>query len=169
MKLHELNITPSHSRPRVRNDNAYAESLFCTLKSVPQWPSSGFRMLEDARNWVTKFTRWYNEEHCHSGIRYVTPGERHRGEDRVLLEKGDALYREAQKARPERENRRHKLTKSVNYLDTYRTIEMKKPGLAGLHAKRTMELSSFLLFFEFAMQLISFKLAVLHHMGGRLK
>ncbi|AJJ10558.1 integrase core domain protein [Yersinia rohdei] len=102
MKLHELNITPSHSRPRVSNDNAYAESLFRTLKYVPTWPSSGFKKLEEARNWVNKFTRWYNEEHRHSGIRYVTPAERHRGEDRELLKKRDELYRQAQKAHPER-------------------------------------------------------------------
>ncbi|MEL4885464.1 integrase core domain-containing protein, partial [Pectobacterium betavasculorum] len=102
MKLHELNITSSHSRPRVSNDNAYAESLFRTLKYVPQWPSSGFSTLEDARKWVNKFTRWYNEEHRHSGIRYVTPGERHRGDDIHLLKQRDELYREAQKAHPER-------------------------------------------------------------------
>ncbi|MGQ5287931.1 IS3 family transposase [Pectobacterium actinidiae] len=102
MKLHELNITPSHSRPRVSNDNAYSESLFRTLKYVPQWPSSGFRTLIEARQWVDKFTRWYNEEHRHSGIRYVTPGQRHRGEDNVLLKQRDDLYRTAQKAHPER-------------------------------------------------------------------
>lgn len=102
MKLHELNITPSHSRPRVSNDNAYSESLFRTLKYVPQWPSSGFRTLSEARQWVDKFTRWYNEEHRHSGIRYVTPGQRHRGEDNALLKQRDDLYRTAQKAHPER-------------------------------------------------------------------
>ena len=102
MKLYELNITPSHSRPRVSNDNAYAESLFRTLKYVPQWPSSGFRTLEDARRWVNKFTRWYNEEHRHSGIRYVTPAERHGEEDRKLLKQRDELYRQAKKAHPER-------------------------------------------------------------------
>lgn len=102
MKLHELNITPSHSRPRVSNDNAYAESLFRTLKYVPQWPSSGFRTLSDARQWVDKFTRWYNETHRHSGIRYVTPSERHRGEDRALLKQRDKLYRSARQAHPER-------------------------------------------------------------------
>ena len=102
MKLHELNITPSHSRPRVSNDNAYAESLFRTLKYVPTWPSPGFKTLEEARIWVDKFTRWYNEEHRHSGIRYVTPGERHRGEDRSLLKQRDELYRQAQKIHQER-------------------------------------------------------------------
>ncbi|WP_126298233.1 IS3 family transposase [Shimwellia blattae] len=102
MKLYELNIIPSHSRPRVSNDNAYAESLFRTLKYVPQWPSSGFRTLSDAREWVEKFTHWYNEEHRHSGIRYVTPAQRHRGEDHALLRQRDELYRQAQKTHPER-------------------------------------------------------------------
>ncbi|TCV98682.1 integrase-like protein, partial [Biostraticola tofi] len=80
-KLEELKITPSHSRPRVSNDNAYVESLFRTVKYVPHWPSAGFKTLEDAREWVGIFTRWYNEEHYHSGIRYVTPAQRHRGDD----------------------------------------------------------------------------------------
>lgn len=62
VKLAELNISSSHSRPRVSNDNAYVESLFRTLKYVPQWPSSGFRTLSEARQWVDKFTHWYNEE-----------------------------------------------------------------------------------------------------------
>lgn len=101
-KLQELNITPSHSRPRVSNDNAYAESLFRTLKYVPQWPSSGFRTLEDARRWVDKFTRWYNEEQRHSAIRYVTPGQRHRGEDNALLKQRDVVYQAAKAANPRR-------------------------------------------------------------------
>lgn len=58
VKLAELNISPSHSRPRVSNYNAYVESLFRTLKYVPQWLSSGFSNLEEARLWVDKFTRW---------------------------------------------------------------------------------------------------------------
>lgn len=82
--------------------NAYAESLFRTLKYVPKWPSSGFRTLSEARQWVETFTRWYNEEHRHSGIQYVTPGQRHRGEDNALLRQQDELYRTAQKAHPER-------------------------------------------------------------------
>lgn len=48
MKLHELGITPSHSRPRVSNDNAYVESLFRTPKYIPQWPSSGFGTLDES-------------------------------------------------------------------------------------------------------------------------
>ncbi|WP_404830621.1 IS3 family transposase [Dickeya zeae] len=102
MKLHELSITPSHSRPRVSNDNAYVESLFRTLKYVPTWPSSGFGTLAEAREWVESFTRWYNETHRHSGIRYVTPGQRHRGEDARVLKKRDKLYQQAKAQHPER-------------------------------------------------------------------
>lgn len=95
MKLHELAIRPSHRRPRVSNDNAYVESLFGTLKYVPQWPSSGFGKLDEAHEWVEDFARWYNETHRHSGIRYVTPGQRHRGEDGVLLKNRDEVYQKA--------------------------------------------------------------------------
>ncbi len=101
-KLEELSITGSHSRPRVSNDNPYVESLFRTLKYVPSWPSSGFLDLADARRWVEGFSRWYNEEHRHSGISYVTPEQRHQGEDINLLAKRKALYESARKTRPER-------------------------------------------------------------------
>lgn len=102
VKLAELKITPSHSRPRVSNDNAYVESLFRTLKYVPLWPEKGFATLEDARAWVEGFVSWYNEEHRHSGIRYVTPGQRHRGEDVALLEKRKSVYEAAKMRAPDR-------------------------------------------------------------------
>lgn len=102
VKLSELKITASHSRPRVSNDNAYVESLFRTLKYVPSWPEKGFATLEDARAWVEGFVSWYNEEHCHSGIKYVTPGQRHRGEDVALLEKRKSVYEAAKMRAPHR-------------------------------------------------------------------
>lgn len=57
-KLEQLSVLPSYSRPRVSNDNAYAESVFRTLKYRPQWPSNGFKTLGDARQWVERFVRW---------------------------------------------------------------------------------------------------------------
>ncbi|HHN8868744.1 TPA: transposase, partial [Escherichia coli] len=105
VKLAEPGITPSHSRPRGSNDNAYVESLFRTLKYVPQWPSSGFKTPDEARVWVGEFIRWYNAEHRHSGIGYVTPEQRHNGEDRILLRQREALYREARERHPERWSR----------------------------------------------------------------
>ncbi|MCP1065909.1 integrase core domain-containing protein [Serratia symbiotica] len=78
-KLKELNITGSHSRPRASNDYLFVESLFRTLKHVPGWPSAGFTGLDEARRWVERFSRWYNEAHRYSGIGYVTPEQCHQG------------------------------------------------------------------------------------------
>lgn len=73
------------ARPRVSNDNAFVESLFRILKYRPQWPSSGFDSLDEARRWGDRFVRWYNTEHRHSKLRFMTPEQRHNGEDAILL------------------------------------------------------------------------------------
>ena len=101
-KLDDLGVTPSRSRPRVSNDNPYSESLFRTLKYRPTWPSEGFADLTDARAWVKKFTDWYNHEHRHSRIKYVTPEQRHKGEDIGLLAQRRGVYEQAKARRPER-------------------------------------------------------------------
>jgi len=101
-KLEALGIKPSYSRPRVSNDNPYIESMFRTVKYCPQWPSQGFANIESARDWVASFMRWYNEEHRHSALRFVTPGQRYRGEDRALLEKRRTVYQAAKARNPNR-------------------------------------------------------------------
>ena len=101
-KLDELGIRSSHSRPRVSNDNAYSESLFRTLKYCPQWPSGGFETLTAAREWMLTFARYYNEEHRHSGIRFVTPEQRHQGQDKAVLERRKHVCEMAMKRHPER-------------------------------------------------------------------
>lgn len=101
-KLYDLGIIPSHSRPRVSNDNPYSESLFRTLKYCPKWPPKGFESIETARRWVSQFVGWYNEEHCHSNIRFVTPAQRHRGEDKEILAKRDRVYAQAKEKNPAR-------------------------------------------------------------------
>lgn len=101
-KMYDLGVVTSRSRPRVSNDNPYSESLFKTLKYCPQWPSKGFSALSDARSWVDDFVVWYNRDHQHSGIRYVTPNERHEGRDVEILEKRKRLYESAQKHHPAR-------------------------------------------------------------------
>src|SRR5580698_6482728 len=75
--LHWLGIEPSYSRPRVSDDNAFAEALFRTAKYRPEFPLKGFAELDAARHWAGRFVHWYNHEHRHSGIRYVTPAQRH--------------------------------------------------------------------------------------------
>jgi len=67
-KVLSMGITPSRSRPRVSNDNAYIESFFRTLKYCPMWPSQGFETLTQAREWVQRFMQWYNEQHRHSQL-----------------------------------------------------------------------------------------------------
>jgi transposase InsO family protein len=100
--LHWLGIAPSHSRPRVSDDNAYAEALFRTAKYRPDFPSAGFADLAEARQWAAAFVDWYNHEHRHSGIRYVTPAQRHAGGHRPILAARHALYQRAREANPRR-------------------------------------------------------------------
>ncbi len=100
--LHWLGIAPSHSRPRVSDDNAYAEALFRTAKYRPDFPAAGFADLAEARAWAAAFVHWYNHEHRHSGLRYVTPAQRHAGEDRSVLAVRHALYQQAREANPRR-------------------------------------------------------------------
>jgi putative transposase len=100
--LHWLGIAPSHSRPRVSDDNAFAEALFRTAKYRPEFPGAGFAGLAEARRWAAAFVRWYNHEHRHSGIRYVTPAQRHAGQDGSILAARRALYQQARESNPRR-------------------------------------------------------------------
>ena len=98
--LNWLGVKPSYSRPRVSDDNAYAESLFRTAKYRPEFPATGFADLDAAR--AAEFVRWYNHDHRHSGIRYVSPAQRHGGEDRAILAARHDLYIQARQRNPAR-------------------------------------------------------------------
>lgn len=100
--LYQLGITPSRSRPRVSNDNLYSESIFRTCKYCPSYPANGFAILNDARIWVKEFVNWYNYNHRHSGIKFLTPHQRHSGQAEDILEKRRQLYEAAKKRHPER-------------------------------------------------------------------
>jgi len=100
--LHWLGIKPSYSRPRVSDDNAFIEAFFRTTKYRPQFPSKGFADLAAARGWVREFVHWYNHDHRHSAIRYVSPAERHAGQDRSILSRRHQLYIRAREANPRR-------------------------------------------------------------------
>ena len=100
--LHELGVASSYSRPRVSNDNAYAESIFRTCKYRPNYPYKGFASLEDARSWVLEFTYWYNHRHKHSGIKFVTPAQRHEGEAKKVMDRRKELYQQAKDRNPAR-------------------------------------------------------------------
>ena len=100
--LQRLGVMPSFSRPSVSDDNPYPEALFKTLKYHPGFPDKPFDSVQEAREWVAGFQHWYDEVHRHSGLKFVTPAQRHRGEDGVILEQRHALYQAAKARRPER-------------------------------------------------------------------
>jgi putative transposase len=100
--MQKLGIVPSFSRPSVSNDNPYSESLFKTLKYVPSYPSKPFESLDEARRWVDVFVDWYNYSHHHSGLKFVTPAQRHSGVDIDILEFRKSVYEEAKEQHPER-------------------------------------------------------------------
>lgn len=100
--LQWLGIVPSFSRPHVCNDNPYSEALFRTLKHLPAYPRLPFASHEAARQWVARFVSWYNSEHRHSAIRYVTPDQRHTGADVAILARRRALYEHARRRVPGR-------------------------------------------------------------------
>jgi len=101
-RMKELGITTSFSRSHVSNDNPYSESLFRTLKYIPSWPNKGFTEIASARNWVERFVHWYNFEHQHSQIRFVTPNQRHNGEDTQVLSQRKKVLEKARRIYPER-------------------------------------------------------------------
>ena len=100
--LHKLGIIPSFSRPSVSNDNPYSESLFRTMKYRPEYPSKPFDNIEQAQSWVDEFVFWYNTQHLHSSIRYVTPDDRHFGREKHILANRRKVYEKARSRNPNR-------------------------------------------------------------------
>ncbi|SFY46432.1 Integrase core domain-containing protein, partial [Burkholderia sp. NFPP32] len=84
------------------NDNPYAEELFRTCKYRPDYPRQAFASVEAARAWTQQFVRWYNHEHKHSGLKFVTPAQRHKGVATAVLALRDAVYAQAKARNPQR-------------------------------------------------------------------
>ncbi len=101
-KLQDLGVVPSFSRPRISNDNPYSESLFRTLKYRPEYPNKPFENICEARVWANRFIHWYNTEHLHSSIHFVTPEDRHNSRDIKILANRHDVYQEAKLKNPER-------------------------------------------------------------------
>ena len=100
--LVDLGVMPSLSRSGVSDDNAYSESLFKTLKYCPAYPSKPFEDIAAAIKWVEKFVNWYNKVHLHSGIKFVTPNDRHNGKDVEILKARSMVYEKAKNKQPNR-------------------------------------------------------------------
>jgi transposase InsO family protein len=103
--LNLLGLKALYSRPCLSDDNGFVESLFRTAKYRPEFPADGFGDLIAAREWASRFVRWYSHEHRHSGIRYVRPAERHAGEDGAILAARHAVYLQAHSRNPSRWSR----------------------------------------------------------------
>lgn len=100
--LDKLGLRTSFSRPRVSDDNPYIESLFRTTKYRHDFPVDGFDSIDAARAWVLGFVSWYNNDHHHSAIRFVSPNQRHSGADIAILATRETLYAEARAKNPGR-------------------------------------------------------------------
>jgi putative transposase len=103
--LADLGVTKTHSRPHVSNDNPYSESQFKTFKYRPEFPER-FGAIEHARSVTSDLLGWYNNEHRHSGIGYMTPHALHHGLAHALHDSRQAVLLAAHAAHPERFVRR---------------------------------------------------------------
>lgn len=102
MQLHaDLRVETSLSRPRVSNDNPFSESYFKTLKYAPGYPER-FGGYEDGLTWCRCFFPWYNHEHRHSELAYLTPAAVHYGQGEATLAQRLETLQVAHAAHPER-------------------------------------------------------------------
>lgn len=128
--LQRLGIVPSLSRPRVSDDNQFSESLFKTVKYCPQYPSRPFESIKEAKDWVEEFVDWYNNQHLHSGIKFVTPADRHSVKDEEILARRKIVYETAKLKNPNRwshQTRDWSFTENVdlNHLQKGKDLERK--------------------------------------------
>jgi putative transposase len=119
--LEKLGVLASWSRPSVSNDNPYSEALFKTIKYRPDYPHGPFANVEEARRWIAVFVLWYNTEHLHSGIRFITPDDRHFGREKAILARRHQVYATARTEHPERWTRG---TRNWNQVDI---VELNPP------------------------------------------
>ena len=99
--LATLGVTKSHSRPHVSNDNPFSESQFKTMKYRPEFPKR-FGCYEDGLSFCRRFFGWYNDEHYHSGIGFVTPAMLHYGQAHQVVASRQTTLENAYAAHPER-------------------------------------------------------------------
>lgn len=132
--LEGLGVIASYSRPRVSDDNPYSEALFRTLKYRPEYPHKPFESREHAEQWVADFVQWYNTEHLHSAIRFVTPAQRHHGQDTKTLARRKAVYEAARRRHPERWSRRIRNCSSPRTVVLNPTKQTKRNSTHAAHA-----------------------------------
>lgn len=123
--LYELGVVTSNSRPRVSNDNAFIESFFKTVKYMPTFPYNGFRSIDEARKWTSEFAKFYNNEHRHSALKFLTPSQRHNGLTDNIISNRNAVYEIAKAKHPERwsRNTRNWFLDEIIYLNPSKEIK----------------------------------------------
>ena len=99
--LADLGVTKTHSRPQVSNDNPFSEAQFKTLKYCPAFPGR-FGSLADGRAFCYHFFGWYNNDHYHSGLGFLTPTAVHHGQAEAVLAHRTQVLAAAYAAHPER-------------------------------------------------------------------
>lgn len=95
----DLGVTKTHNRPYTSDDNPFSEAQFKTLKYCSLFPGE-FGCIEDAKAFCRSFFRWYNQEHRHSGINWLTPDMVHTGKAQMVLERREQILGNAYKAHP---------------------------------------------------------------------
>ncbi len=99
--LVDLGVAASYSRPRVSNDNPYSEAQFKTLKYRPEFPED-FNGIEHARTYLRGFFGWYNDQHRHSGIGFMTPAAVHFGQASAIHRQRAEVLQTAYRIHPAR-------------------------------------------------------------------
>ena len=121
--LSDLEVTKSHSRPRVSNDNPFSESWFKTLKFSPVFPER-FNSVGEARVFMADFVEKYNHTHRHTGIGLNTPADVHYG-----LAEGKAIERSATLAAARAQHpERFSTTQDPKILTLHETVWINKPA-----------------------------------------
>jgi putative transposase len=96
-----LGVEQSFSRPHVSNDNPFSESHFKTCKYHPGFPER-FGSITDALQYCRTFFPWYNDEHRHSSLVYLTPKQVHYGSAQAALDKRHEVMLAAYREHPQR-------------------------------------------------------------------
>ena len=132
--LHNLGVEASYSRPGVSNDNPYSESIFRTLKYRPVYPYRGFADIKASRKWVNDFVAWYNGEHRHSGLNFITPDERHNGLGEGIMERRKAVYEKAKASHPDR------WSKNIRQMNLPEEVWLNPPSKSNKQAQKVVGL-----------------------------
>jgi len=134
--LQKLGITTSFSRPAVSNDNPYSESLFKTLKYCQIYPDKPFHLINESRDWVEKFVHWYNTEHYHSSLKFMTPIQRHQGRSTAISAQREKVYQLAKEEHPER------WSKNIRNWNLPKTVVLNPSGKTNLSIEKEDTISA---------------------------